>query len=214
MSLVWREREQLAALAGSTGGAVQLAGAGRAELLSTLSPAVSVTCVPSEQHLPHAALHQVLQPLLGGLSTVSSPRRAALEAALGLAEGVPSVHVVGLAALDLLAGRGVVVVEDAQWLDAESREVLGFVARRLAGSGAVLVVAADVPVFDGVPALCSADDLLHAAEEAAAAGRRDELERILAEVRGRTSPSASARWPRGCRPRSTTAWARARARPS
>ncbi|KOV85178.1 helix-turn-helix transcriptional regulator [Nocardia sp. NRRL S-836] len=185
MSLAGREREQLAALAGSTGGAVQLAGVGRTALLSTLLPALSVVCVAAEQHMPYAALHQVLLPLLGELSALPAPRRAALEAAFGLADGTTSPRLAGLAALDLLAGRGVVVVEDAQWLDRESREVLGFVARRLAGSGAVLVVAADVPVLDGVPALCSADDLLDAAERAAAAGRPAEVERILDRLRGR-----------------------------
>ncbi len=186
MSPVGREREQLATLVGSTGGAVQLAGAGRTALLSTLSPDLSVVCAAAEQHLPYAALHQVLQPLLGDLSTMAGPRRSALEVVFGLAGGTASVHLAGLAALELLTGAPrVVVVDEAQWLDRESRAVLGFVARRLTGSGVVLVVAADVPVLDGVPSLCSADDLLHAAEEAASAGRRDEVERILAEVRGR-----------------------------
>lgn len=170
-------------LVDATGGALQVTS--RASL-GSLAPDLSVCLVEAEQHLAYAGLHQVLHPLLDHLSTLASPRRSALEIAFGLAAGpAPSVQFVGLATLDLLVGRAsVVLISDAQWLDRESREVLGFVARRLAGTGVVLVAVSDTPVFAGVPSSSSADDLLRSAEQAAQAGRRVDVDRILAEVRG------------------------------
>jgi DNA-binding CsgD family transcriptional regulator len=148
-----RERERLTALAGS-GGALLIAGepgVGKSALLRSLDGHV-VVGVEAEQDLPYAGLHQVLHPFLE-LSTVPGVRRAALEVVFGLADGpAPPVHLVGLAALDLLeAAKPVVLVDDAHWLDQASQDVLGFVARRL--SGAVLVATAPAPIFAGVPAL-------------------------------------------------------------
>lgn len=155
MSLVGREREQerLAALVAS-GGALLIVGepgVGKSALLRSLHGHL-VTAVEAEQDLPYSGLHQVLHPFLG-LSTSSSARRAALEVVFGLADGAaPLVHLVGLAALDLLtAARPVVLVDDAHLLDRASQDVLGFVARRL--SGGTLVATARTPVFAGVPAL-------------------------------------------------------------
>src|SRR5262249_62029770 len=69
---------------------------------------------------------------------VPGRRRLALELAFGLVAGrLPARFLVGLAALTLLtdaaaAARPVLcLVDDAQWLDQVSVEVLGFVARRL-----------------------------------------------------------------------------------
>src|SRR5215510_1518614 len=85
-----------------------------------------------------AGLHQVLVPFLGGLEQLPGPQRQALESAFGLVAGPPPDRfLVGLAALTLLtdaaaAGRPVLcLVDDAQWLDPVSVEVLGFIARRL-----------------------------------------------------------------------------------
>ncbi|GAB2864545.1 helix-turn-helix transcriptional regulator [Lentzea nigeriaca] len=155
MSLVGREREQerLAALVASGGSLLVVGepGVGKSALLRSLDGHV-VVGVEAEQDLPYSGLHQVLHPFLD-LSTLSSVRRTALEVVFGLADGTaPSVHLVGLAALDLLtAAKAVVLVDDAHWLDQASQDVLGFVARRL--SGATLVVAARTPVFAGVPVL-------------------------------------------------------------
>jgi DNA-binding CsgD family transcriptional regulator len=96
-----------------------------------------VVGVQSEMELGYAGLHQLLGPFLGGLEGLPGPQRAALAAAFGLIEGSPSDRfLVGLGALTLLAGAAaeqplVCVVDDAQWLDHASVEVLGFVARRL-----------------------------------------------------------------------------------
>src|SRR5215510_4920146 len=85
-----------------------------------------------------AGLHQVLVPFLGGLEQLPGPQRQALGSAFGLVAGPPPDRfLVGLAALTLLtdaaaAGRPVLcLVDDAQWLDQVSVEVLGFIARRL-----------------------------------------------------------------------------------
>ncbi|GGN09411.1 LuxR family transcriptional regulator [Lentzea pudingi] len=155
MSLVGRdrERERLAALAGSGGSLLVIGepGVGKSALLACLD-GHRVVGVEAEQDLPYAGLHQVLHPFLD-LSALPGVRRVALEVVFGLSDGdVPPVHLVGLAALDVLdAARAVVLVDDAHWLDQASLDVLGFVARRLSAS--TLVVAARTPVFAGVPVL-------------------------------------------------------------
>ncbi|MFD4639964.1 LuxR C-terminal-related transcriptional regulator [Lentzea sp. NPDC058436] len=149
VSLVGRDRERarLTALAES-GGALQVVGepgVGKSALLSCLD-GHRVVGVEAEQHLPHAGLHHVLHPYL-------SRARPVLDVAFGLADGpVPPMHLVGLAALEVLTeARAVVLVDDAHWLDRESQDVLGFVARRLRDGA--LVVTARTPVFSGVPTL-------------------------------------------------------------
>jgi len=190
MSLVGRERERerLATLAAS-GGSLLIAGEpgiGKSALLSTLSGHL-VAGVEAEQDLPYAGLHRVLRPFLD-LSALPGVRRAALEVVFGLSEGaVPPVHLVGLAALDLLsAARSVVLVDDAHWLDRESQDVLGFVARRL--SGAALVVASRTALFAGVSTLSleplapkESSALLAAVAPGLDAGRRA---RVLAQAAG------------------------------
>jgi hypothetical protein len=94
--------------------------------------------VQAEMGMGFAGLHQLLMPVLGGLGGLPGPQRQALGSAFGLVAGPPPDRfLVGLAALTLLtdaaaAGRAVLcLVDDAQWLDQVSVEVLGFVARRL-----------------------------------------------------------------------------------
>ena len=96
-----------------------------------------VTAVESEMELGFAAVHQLLIPFLPALSHLPAPQREALSSALGLADvAVPDRFMVGLAILTLLAGVAserplLVVIDDAQWLDQVSAEVLAFVARRV-----------------------------------------------------------------------------------
>ena len=149
MSLVGRERERerLVALAES-GGALQVVGepgVGKSALLSCVD-GHRVVGVEAEEDFPHAGLHQALHPFLSG------PHRV-LDVVFGLADGpVPPVHLVGLAALEVLtAARAVVLVDDAHWLDRESQDVLGFVARRL--TAGALIATASRPLFAGVPTL-------------------------------------------------------------
>ena len=87
--------------------------------------------------LGFAAVHQLLFPFLPGVDRLPEPQRRALGVAFGLVSGPPAdPFLVGLAALTLLADAAeerpvLCVVDDAQWLDDESADVLTFVARRL-----------------------------------------------------------------------------------
>jgi len=96
-----------------------------------------VAGVQAEMGLGFAGLHQLLVPFLGGLGGLPGPQRQALGSAFGLVDGPPPDRfLVGLAALTLLtdaaaASPVLCLVDDAQWLDLVSVEVLGFIARRL-----------------------------------------------------------------------------------
>ena len=113
----------------------------------------------SEAHLGFAGLHQMLRPVLGAAEGLPSRQRAALRAVLGLDEcaEAPDPMVVGLAVLTLLSDLAetdplLVVVDDAQWIDRGSLDVLSFVARRVDSEPVTLLVgartAAVLPGFD------------------------------------------------------------------
>src|SRR5437660_11488440 len=101
--------------------------------------------VQAEMELPFAGLHQLCRPTLGQLSALPEPQRNALSVALGLSSGdAPDRFLVALAALSLLsevAGERPLAcfVDDAQWLDGASGQVLGFVARRLLAESVAMV---------------------------------------------------------------------------
>src|SRR5262245_28244480 len=103
--------------------------------------------VESESHLPFAALHQIVRPVLGLVDHLPAPQAAALRGALGLVTGGSDDRfVISLAALSLLAeaseqGPLLCVVDDAQWLDDASADALVFVARRLDAEGIVMLFA-------------------------------------------------------------------------
>src|SRR5215468_1221476 len=153
--------------------------------------------VESEMELAFAALHQLCAPMLDRVDRLPGPQRDALGVAFGLsAGGVPDRFLVGLAALSLLsevaAERPLLcVVDDAQWLDLVSAQVLGFVARRLLADPVALVVAAREPgaEFSGLPEIFVEGLLLGDAREllrSAVRGRLDQRvqDRILAETGG------------------------------
>ena len=158
-----------------------------------------VTGVEAEMELPFAGIHQLCAPLLDQLDALPQPQQDALNVALGLASGdVPDRFLVGLAVLGLLSAAAeerplLCLVEDAQWLDAASGMILGFVARRLLAESVAIVVAVREPNtrhdFDGLPELL----LRGLAEEdartllmRAVPGRLDDRvrDRIVAETRG------------------------------
>ena len=122
-----------------------------------------ITGVESELELPFAALHQLCGTVLEGLETLPEPQARALKVAFGLAEGnVPDRFVLGLAVLGLLAEAAanrplVCVVDDAQWLDEATRQVLGVVGRRLDAESVLLLLAVretpDEHPFPGLPDL-------------------------------------------------------------
>src|SRR4051794_35750480 len=103
--------------------------------------------VESEMERPCAGRHQPRTPMLGRLGSLAEPQRRGLSIALGLASGdSPDRFLVALAALSLMAEaseeqRMLCVVDDAQWLDQASAQVLGFVGRRLLAESIALVFA-------------------------------------------------------------------------
>ena len=105
----------------------------------------------SEMELPFASLHQLCGPMLGGLGRLPPPQRDALGTAFGLSSGAqPDRFLIGLAVLSLLSDTAeerplLCLVDDAQWLDRSSAQVLAFVARRLQAESVVLLFAEREP---------------------------------------------------------------------
>src|SRR5580704_1327275 len=142
-------------------------GIGKTELLRHLIAEASdfgvarVAGVESEMELPFAGLHQLCAPMLDRLGSLAEPQRRGLSVAFGLASGEsPDRFLVALATLSLMAEAAeerpiLCVVDDAQWLDQASAQVLGFVGRRLLAEPIALVFAVRTPT----PADPSADPL-------------------------------------------------------
>ena len=132
-------------------------GIGKTELLRHLTAEASgfwvarVAGVESEMELPFAGLHQLCAPMLGRLGSLAEPQRRGLSVAFGLASGnSPDRFLVALAALSLMAETSeeqpmLCVVDDAQWLDQASAQVLGFVGRRMLAEPVALVFAVRTP---------------------------------------------------------------------
>src|SRR3954469_24318582 len=155
--------------------------------------------VESEMQLPFAALHQLCRPMLGHLAALPEPQEQALRVAFGLGKGpAPDRFVVGLAVLSLLAEVAaerplVCLVDDAQWLDEASSQVLGFVGRRLLAESVALLFAvreaADERMLDALPTLTVegfTDEEAWALLASAVPGHLDERvrDRLVAETRG------------------------------
>jgi DNA-binding NarL/FixJ family response regulator len=166
--------------------------------------------VESEMELPFAGLHQLCAPMLGRLGALPEPQQVALGVALGLSSGpAPDRFLVGLAALSLLAEVAaerplLCLVDDAQWLDAASGQVLGFVARRLLAESVAIVFAVRDPTDGrellGLPELRLAglpENDARALLATVIPGRLDERvrDRLIAETRG--NPLAILELPRG-----------------
>jgi DNA-binding CsgD family transcriptional regulator len=181
------------------------AGIGKTELLRYVARQAAgfrvaqVTGVEAEMELPFAGIHQLCAPVLDQRDELPRAQQDALNVALGLAAGdVPDRFLVGLAVLGLLSAAAeerplLCLVEDAQWLDAASGLILGFVARRLLAESVATVVTVREPSgrhdFDDLPELL----LRGLAEEdartllmRAVPGRLDDRirDRIVAETRG------------------------------
>ena len=192
-------------------------GAGKTALLDYLGEQASgcrvahAAGVESEMELVYAGLHQLLTPMLDRLERLPAPQANALQTAFGLRSGsAPDRFLVGLAALSLLAEVAeehplVCLVDDAQWLDQASAQVLGFVARRLAAESVILVFAARVlgDELAGLPEL-----VVEGLQEADARALLNSVltgpldprvhDRILAEAAG--NPLALVELPRGVTP--------------
>jgi predicted ATPase len=120
--------------------------------------------VQSEMELAYAGLHQLLTSMLDRLDGLPAPQSEALRTAFGLASGrPPDRFFLGLAVLTLLSDVAeeqpfLCLVDDEQWLDRASADVLAFVARRLDRESVGLIFAArDVSdQLAGLPGLASA----------------------------------------------------------
>jgi DNA-binding CsgD family transcriptional regulator len=167
--------------------------------------------VQSEMELAFAGVHQLCAPMLDHLDRLPGPQRDALRSALGLSPATsPDRFLVALAVLSLLSDVAeqrplICLVDDAQWLDQASAQVLTFVARRVQAESVGVVFGARRPSDDGagLPELVleglreeDAQSLL----DAVLPGPLDVRvrDRIVAETRG--NPLALLELPRGLTP--------------
>ena len=167
--------------------------------------------VQSEMELAFAAVHQLCTPTLNRLERLPEPQRDALRTAFGVSAGpAPDRFLVALAVLSLLsdaAGKRplICLVDDQQWLDRASAQVLAFVARRLAAEPVGLIFAARFPGDElaGLP-LLTVEGLregdARALLDSVLTGPLDVRVRdqIVAETRG--NPLALLELPRGVSP--------------
>jgi DNA-binding CsgD family transcriptional regulator len=171
----------------------------------TILRATGVEC---EMELPFAALHQLCAPLLDRIDRLPDPQRDALCTVFGVGRtAAPDRFLVGLAVLGLLSEAAeerpvVCAIDDAQWLDRASAQVLGFVARRLLAESVAVIFAAREPddSLDGLPELLveglAAEDARELLDSVVP-GALDAAvrERVVAETRG--NPLALLELPRG-----------------
>jgi DNA-binding CsgD family transcriptional regulator len=228
-SLVGREPEcdaldRLLAGARSGRGSVLVvrgeSGAGKSALLEYVAlrardcTVMRATGVEAEVELPLAGLQQLLgAAILERSERLPAPQRNALQVAFGLQEGpVPDRFLVALAALGLLTQGAderplVCLVDDAQWLDPTSVQVLSFVARRLAAERIAMVFAVREPSamreLDGLAELAIKGLSAQHARlllESVVVGSLDARvrDRIIAETRG--NPLALLELPRSVTP--------------
>jgi hypothetical protein len=176
-----------------------------------LARAAGVEC---EAELTFAGLQQLLgASMLQRSEGLPAPQRDALRVVLGVQQGsTPDRFLVGLATLGLLSDLAeerplVCLINDVQWLDRASTQVLSFVARRLAAERIAMVFAIRTPSedqeLDGLPNLVVEGLGDHDARRllaSAVPGRLDEQVRdqIVAETRG--NPLALLELPRNLTP--------------
>jgi len=103
--------------------------------------------VEFEADVPFAGLHELLLPTIALLDRLPPIHAAALRSSLGLGPRIEADRlVIGAAALGLLSAYAedaplLITVDDAQWLDRASSEVLAFAARRLIADPVAILVA-------------------------------------------------------------------------
>jgi DNA-binding CsgD family transcriptional regulator len=192
------------------------AGIGKTALIDECTRATTearvsrIAGIESEMDLPFAALHQLCAPMIDSIGALPPPQERALRIAFGLIAGTLSDRLrVGLAVLSLLAEVAeerplVCVVDDAQWLDEASAQVLAFVGRRLVAESVLLVFAVretgEDRLLAGLPELTLeglSDGEARALLATATPGQLDVQvrDRIVAETRG--NPLGLLELPRG-----------------
>jgi DNA-binding CsgD family transcriptional regulator len=153
----------------------------------------------SEMDFPYAGLQLLCMSVDDSLRRLASPQREALETAVGLRPGAAiDRFLVGLGLHALLstiseAQPVLCLVDDVQWLDRPSIQVLTFVARRLTAESVVLLTAQrqrePLSQLAGLPELTLepiSDATARTLFATAMPGRVDHaiLARIIAEARG------------------------------
>jgi DNA-binding CsgD family transcriptional regulator len=181
------------------------AGVGKSALLAYVEEralgcrVIRASGVESEMELAFAGVHLLCSPMLDRLERLAGPQRDALATAFALRTGpVPDRFVVSLAVLSLLSEAAaerplVCLIDDVQWLDHTSIQVLGFVARRLQRESVAMLFAlrepAEAPDLATLPTLvlagladADATELLRSVVP----GPLDDRvrDRIVAEMRG------------------------------
>lgn len=146
----------LRSLVRDTGGALLLkggAGLGKSTLLDQVARQrrdrmlLRTTAVESEVELPFASLADLVRPLRDRVDDLPAVQADALRGALALTDGPPPApYAVCAATLALFSATGLdtpllVLVDDLHWVDAPSKQVLLFVARRLAEERVSMVLA-------------------------------------------------------------------------
>lgn len=195
-------------------------GAGKSALLDYIAERaqgcqlVRATGVEYEAELTFAGLQQLIGASIPQQSErLPAPQRDAIKMAFGMEQGpAPDRFLVGLATLGVMCNMAeelplVCLIDDVQWLDRASAQVLAFVARRLAAEPIALLFAVRKPSaaseLDGLPEL-AVEGLSEAAARnllaSAVPGRLDEQvrDRIVAETRG--NPLALLELPRSLTP--------------
>jgi DNA-binding CsgD family transcriptional regulator len=115
---------------------------------------LSTSCVEGESEIPYVNLSDILQPAAKFISHLSPHRAAALAGVMATGPSDTGDRLaIAAATLSLLACAAsdrpvVITIDDAQWLDPYSAQVLLFVANRLDAEGIVLLLA----VRTGCPA--------------------------------------------------------------
>ncbi|MGW3498504.1 helix-turn-helix transcriptional regulator [Streptomyces sp. NPDC001020] len=121
--------------------------------------------VQAESDLPFAGLHQLTHTVTDRIPRLPTPQAQALLGVFGMTEPSPGapgpqVFMLFLAVLGLLGEAAaeapvLLVVDDAQWLDTPTLDVLAFVARRVGAEpvGLLVAVREDRTVWRGAPDL-------------------------------------------------------------
>jgi len=141
-------------------------GIGKSALIDYVSSSavevVRLVGIESQFSIEFAALNRVLMPFRHHLGELPTPQREALLTALeARSETPPAKFLVGLATLALLASASkrapvIFCIDDAQWIDHESLEIFGFVARRAHAEGLGFLFATresgtPLPMLSGLP---------------------------------------------------------------
>ncbi|WP_316520076.1 AAA family ATPase [Kitasatospora brasiliensis] len=156
--------------------------------------------VPAEAELPFAGLHQLTHTLTDRVPHLPAAQARALLGAFGMAEPSHSTSrffLIALATLGLLGEAAaeapvLLVVDDTQWLDPQTLDVLGFIARRVGADslGLLAAVREDRTAWRGAPGIhelhlaplapAEADALLDARHPDLAPGTRRRVAELSA----------------------------------